>query len=205
MIERPLACRVIRYHFLYPPAHKSCWWSLLVPYDLPLSYHYTLRDQKQQNHTGNIKKLISASDSPSILHILTFSYLSCTQPHFVHYNALWKALRIAGSRTRASETLPLRRHMKIPCRTITAVLQNRIWCPVYIFPFCHFQTPNYSGTSFPTATANEVQLLAESCQPADFDINRQNAMDESYRKARKLDAMNFSMINFWDRRRRQDA
>jgi len=46
--------------------------------------------------------------------------------------------------------------------------------------------------SFPTATPDDVKLLSESCQPATFGVNQQDVMDESYRKAKKMDNANFA-------------
>lgn len=43
------------------------------------------------------------------------------------------------------------------------------------------------------ATANQMQQLAEACAPAKFGLNQTNVLDETYRKAGKLDASDFSI------------
>ncbi len=48
-----------------------------------------------------------------------------------------------------------------------------------------------SRVDFPTATPEQLQLLAQSCQPAKFGVNQQDVFDETYRKASKLDAEDF--------------
>ncbi|KAI0747534.1 hypothetical protein C8Q74DRAFT_1452974 [Fomes fomentarius] len=50
---------------------------------------------------------------------------------------------------------------------------------------------NAHRIDFPTATPEQLQSLAESCQPAKFGVNQQDVFDETYRKASKLDAEDF--------------
>lgn len=40
---------------------------------------------------------------------------------------------------------------------------------------------------------DELSRLAETCDPATFGLNRQDVLDESYRKAGKLDNTNFAL------------
>ncbi|KZP19358.1 hypothetical protein FIBSPDRAFT_862776 [Athelia psychrophila] len=42
------------------------------------------------------------------------------------------------------------------------------------------------------ATSAQLQDLADACQPATFGLNKQDVLDESYRKAGKMDTSNFS-------------
>ncbi len=52
-----------------------------------------------------------------------------------------------------------------------------------------------SRVDFPTTTTEQLQSLAEFCQPAKFGVNQQDVFDETYRKASKLDAEDF-MIGY---------
>ena len=45
------------------------------------------------------------------------------------------------------------------------------------------------------ATATHLQQLADACQPAKFGVNQEDVLDETYRKAGKLDNEDF-MIRF---------
>ena len=38
----------------------------------------------------------------------------------------------------------------------------------------------------------ELEHLPKACQPATFGVNREDVLDESYRKAGKIDAMDFA-------------
>ena len=39
---------------------------------------------------------------------------------------------------------------------------------------------------------NQLAHLAQACQPATYGVQQQDVLDESYRKAGKMDAVNFS-------------
>ncbi|TFY77585.1 hypothetical protein EWM64_g6427 [Hericium alpestre] len=58
--------------------------------------------------------------------------------------------------------------------------------------YLHEESSNYLDL----ANASEPQLakLAEACQPATFGLNRQDVLDESYRKAGKMDVSQFSTM-----------
>ncbi len=58
-------------------------------------------------------------------------------------------------------------------------------------PQRHLTMHHLSRVDFPTATPEQLQLLAQSCQPAKFGVNQQDVFDETYRKASKLDAEDF--------------
>ncbi|CAA7266086.1 unnamed protein product [Cyclocybe aegerita] len=45
---------------------------------------------------------------------------------------------------------------------------------------------------FAKASSEDLKVLAESCQPATFGVNKQDVFDETYRKAGKMDAANFA-------------
>ena len=47
----------------------------------------------------------------------------------------------------------------------------------------------------PGATPAQAESLAQSCQKATFGVNQQDVLDESYRKAGKMDVENFA-LNF---------
>ncbi|KDQ65042.1 hypothetical protein JAAARDRAFT_167888 [Jaapia argillacea MUCL 33604] len=42
------------------------------------------------------------------------------------------------------------------------------------------------------ATAEQLHLLSDACQPATFGLNQQDVLDETYRKAGKMDSSNFA-------------
>ncbi|KAJ8480820.1 hypothetical protein ONZ51_g6410 [Trametes cubensis] len=46
------------------------------------------------------------------------------------------------------------------------------------------------------ASAEELQHLAETCDPATFGVDQQDVYDETYRKAGKLDRTDFALANF---------
>ncbi|KAL1758475.1 hypothetical protein FB107DRAFT_288412 [Schizophyllum commune] len=56
----------------------------------------------------------------------------------------------------------------------------------------------YGGTQNPrcidllNASDSDLQALSDACQPASFGVNDTNVYDESYRKARKMDASDFA-------------
>ena len=43
-----------------------------------------------------------------------------------------------------------------------------------------------------TASDSDLERLSNACQPATFGVNQQNVLDETYRKAGKMDANAFS-------------
>ncbi|THH32207.1 hypothetical protein EUX98_g1994 [Antrodiella citrinella] len=45
---------------------------------------------------------------------------------------------------------------------------------------------------FPTATEDDLEHLSHTCEPATFGRNGEDVLDDSYRKAGKLDAANFT-------------
>ncbi|KAF8880038.1 hypothetical protein BD779DRAFT_1612810 [Infundibulicybe gibba] len=52
-------------------------------------------------------------------------------------------------------------------------------------PYCTGSCP--LRLHLPTASDKELQLLADACEPATFGRNQADVLDESYRKARKMD------------------
>lgn len=46
------------------------------------------------------------------------------------------------------------------------------------------------------ATVDELDRLAEACQPASFGVNQKDVFDESYRKAGKLDLKSSFVLAF---------
>lgn len=50
-----------------------------------------------------------------------------------------------------------------------------------------------SRLDFSGAPETEVNALAEHCEPATFGLNKEDVLDESYRKAGKLDTIEFAM------------
>ena len=52
---------------------------------------------------------------------------------------------------------------------------------------------SHSFIDFSTAVSdNQLEHLAQACQLATFGVQQQDVLDESYRKAGKMDAVNFS-------------
>ena len=51
--------------------------------------------------------------------------------------------------------------------------------------------PRTSRLDFTNATEEDLAHLAQSCDPATFGLNHEDVLDESYRKAGKLDANRF--------------
>lgn len=45
---------------------------------------------------------------------------------------------------------------------------------------------------FTNVTSNELEQLAQACEPASFGLNDEDVLDETYQKARKLDPGLFS-------------
>lgn len=45
---------------------------------------------------------------------------------------------------------------------------------------------------FSTATDDKLSILSQACDPATFGLNHEDVLDESYRKAGKLDGANFA-------------
>ena len=50
-----------------------------------------------------------------------------------------------------------------------------------------------SRVNLASATAEQLQQLTETCAPATFGVNQKDVLDETYRKAGKLDASDFSI------------
>lgn len=56
-----------------------------------------------------------------------------------------------------------------------------------------FNLLSHSLIDFSTVVSdNQLEQLAQACQPATYGVPQQDVLDESYRKAGKLDAVNFS-------------
>ena len=52
---------------------------------------------------------------------------------------------------------------------------------------------SHSFIDFSTAVSdNQLEQLAQACQPATFGVQQQDVLDESYRKAGKMDPVDFS-------------
>ncbi|KAF9535325.1 hypothetical protein CPB83DRAFT_901074 [Crepidotus variabilis] len=51
---------------------------------------------------------------------------------------------------------------------------------------------NAKVINFTEPTQEQISALAQACQPATFGVNQQDVLDESYRKAGKMDAENFA-------------
>ena len=59
--------------------------------------------------------------------------------------------------------------------------------------FAHCQLkPIVSRISLATASPEDLQHLAATCEPASFGVQQQDVYDESYRKAGKLDKTDFA-------------
>ncbi|KAI0747530.1 hypothetical protein C8Q74DRAFT_1222904 [Fomes fomentarius] len=69
--------------------------------------------------------------------------------------------------------------------------QGTVSVPASDLTLFYGSVENAHRVDFPTATPEQLQLLAESCQPAKFGVNQQDVFDETYRKASKLDAEDF--------------
>jgi hypothetical protein len=62
-----------------------------------------------------------------------------------------------------------------------------------IFFHCPSNDMSHSFIDFSTAVSdNQLEKLAQACQPATFGVKQQAVLDESYRKAGKMDAVDFS-------------
>lgn len=53
---------------------------------------------------------------------------------------------------------------------------------------------SFSVVDFANVSETQLSALAEACQPASFGRNREDVIDESYRKAGKMDANNFATL-----------
>lgn len=51
---------------------------------------------------------------------------------------------------------------------------------------------NISRLELSQASESELENLARACDPATFGVNQEDVLDESYRKAKKLDVVNFA-------------
>ena len=60
---------------------------------------------------------------------------------------------------------------------------------VTIFPIIN---NTISRIDLSQAAESELANLSTSCEPATFGVNQKDVLDESYRKARKLDVANFA-------------
>ena len=54
------------------------------------------------------------------------------------------------------------------------------------------RSPLSSRINFADATDADIQHLAESCEPATFGLDREDVLDETYRKAGKMDESDFA-------------
>ena len=55
------------------------------------------------------------------------------------------------------------------------------------------ETNQYSSRiNLLTATEDQLAALSDACDAATFGLNQQDVLDESYRKARKMDVENFA-------------
>jgi hypothetical protein len=52
----------------------------------------------------------------------------------------------------------------------------------------------YSRIKFSSAGADQLDELYRACKPAEFGRNGENILDESYRKAGKMDLISFSTL-----------
>jgi hypothetical protein len=57
-------------------------------------------------------------------------------------------------------------------------------------PLINFRSQRH--VNFTNATSDELEQLAQACQPATFGRNDEDVMDETYRKAGKMDSELFS-------------
>ena len=65
----------------------------------------------------------------------------------------------------------------------------------YSFLFvCRYLTTGFTVSRIDLSNASEVELehLSAACQPATFGVNQEDVLDESYRKAGKMDVTDFS-------------
>ncbi|KAH7886517.1 hypothetical protein F5I97DRAFT_1001042 [Phlebopus sp. FC_14] len=58
--------------------------------------------------------------------------------------------------------------------------------------YSHGEDESASRVNLSNATAVQLESLSRACQPATFGLNNENRLDETYRKAGKLDLGNFS-------------
>ena len=67
------------------------------------------------------------------------------------------------------------------------------YTPVNLFFYYADDSLSHSLIDFSTAVSDaQLEHLAQACQPATFGVQQQDVLDESYRKAGKMDAANFS-------------
>jgi hypothetical protein len=66
----------------------------------------------------------------------------------------------------------------------------RFVAPVLESCFTDFEYPRH--VNFVNATFDELEQLAQACDPATFGLNKEDVMDETYRKAGKMDSDCFS-------------
>ena len=48
--------------------------------------------------------------------------------------------------------------------------------------------------NFVNATPDDLELLAQACEPASFGVKQENVLDETYRKAGKMDSECFASV-----------
>ncbi|KAI0747529.1 hypothetical protein C8Q74DRAFT_1212525 [Fomes fomentarius] len=92
----------------------------------------------------------------------------------------------------------LKAHIKSLRKCILAgppYCQGTVSVPARDLTLFYGTVENAHRVDFPTATPEQLQSLAESCQPAKFGVNQQDVFDETYRKASKLDVEDF-MIGY---------
>src|ERR1700733_2489961 len=67
-------------------------------------------------------------------------------------------------------------------------------CSTVPFFFAYLLTGDFiiSRIDLSNAFETELKQLSEACQPATFGVNQEDVLDESYRKAGKMDVTDFS-------------
>ena len=70
----------------------------------------------------------------------------------------------------------------------TCKLFNEMWWPLYLT----HDTQHISRVDLSQASESELENLASACEPATFGVDQKDVLDESYRKARKLDVAHFA-------------
>jgi len=116
-----------------------------------------------------------------------------------HGHRFYRPAALPATRVNHRQATPHERDAPTPCLTSLSLLQNRQREPrcqvrrLHSAPYTGYTDSisrryvDFANTSF-----GELEQLAQVCEPASFGINDKDVLDETYRKARKMDSELFS-------------
>lgn len=85
--------------------------------------------------------------------------------------------------------------MTLPSTAFEFYYKDRNGTPRYVRKSCRWVSPliqSCSAMNFASASDEQLNALMQACEPASFGRGGEDVLDESYRKAGKLDATAFS-------------